>query len=102
MAYAMALIAESAADLGVRSVVTFVGEDDIAALKGCKKAGFWPYTRRREIYRLGRRQVRYQPVPPGTPYPFDEQPSVAAPGDGPLPAPRAVDDLSANSAESAR
>ncbi len=100
MAHAMALIAESATDLGVRSVVTFVGEDNIASLKGCKKAGFWPYTRRLEIYRYGRRQVRYAPIPPGTPYAFDElSPDRPAPMVRPIPTPRAGDQR-ATSAES--
>lgn len=43
MSAAMALIAEQGTALGARHVVTFVGVDNIASLKGCKRAGFHPY-----------------------------------------------------------
>ena len=42
MSVAMALIAEQAATIGARSVFTFVGENNIASLKGCQRAGFNP------------------------------------------------------------
>jgi RimJ/RimL family protein N-acetyltransferase len=42
MSVAMALIAERAADFGARYVMTFVGHDNIASLKGCRRAGFDP------------------------------------------------------------
>jgi GNAT superfamily N-acetyltransferase len=42
MSAAMALIAERAADIGARHVLTFVGQDNIASLKGCQRAGFHP------------------------------------------------------------
>ena len=71
MASAMAQIAERANDLGARRVITFVGERHTASLKGCKKAGFVPYVRRREIYRLFKRKVTFTPLPEGTPYPFE-------------------------------
>jgi len=71
MASAMAQIAERANDLGARWVITFVGERHIASLKGCKRAGFVPYVRRREIYRLFRHKVTFTPLPEGAPYPFD-------------------------------
>jgi RimJ/RimL family protein N-acetyltransferase len=71
MASAMAQIAERAKDLGARRVITFVSERHIASLKGCKKAGFVPYVRRREKYRLFIRNVTFTPLPEGTPYPFD-------------------------------
>jgi len=71
MASAMAHIAERANDLGARWVITFVGERHIASLKGCKKAGFVPYVRRREIYRLFIRSVTFTPLPEGTPYQFE-------------------------------
>jgi GNAT superfamily N-acetyltransferase len=70
MATAMAQIAERASDLGARWVITFVGERHLASLKGCKKAGFVPYIRRREIYRLFRRKVIFTPLPEGASYPF--------------------------------
>jgi RimJ/RimL family protein N-acetyltransferase len=43
MSEAMALIAERAIDLGVRHVLTFVGQQNIASLKGCQRAGFYPH-----------------------------------------------------------
>lgn len=43
MSAAMALIAERGSDIGARHVITFVGVENIASLKGCKKAGFYPY-----------------------------------------------------------
>lgn len=42
MSVAMALIAERATIVGARSVFTFVGESNIASLKGCQRAGFNP------------------------------------------------------------
>ena len=42
MSAAMALIAEQAATVGARTVLTFVGLDNIASLKGCQRAGFNP------------------------------------------------------------
>jgi GNAT superfamily N-acetyltransferase len=71
MASAMARIAERGNDLGARWVITFVAERHIASLKGCKKAGFVPYVRRRDKYRLFRRNVTFTPLPEGTPYPFE-------------------------------
>ena len=43
MSAAMALIAERAADFGARYVLTFVGAENIASLKGCQRAGFHPH-----------------------------------------------------------
>ena len=71
MAHAMARVAEHAVDLGARWVITFVGDDNIASLKGCRKAGFVPCLERRESWRLFRRRVRFTPLPEGTPYPFE-------------------------------
>lgn len=42
MSAAMALIAERGADVGARYVLTFVGLDNVASLKGCQRAGFFP------------------------------------------------------------
>ncbi|HEY8565350.1 MAG TPA: GNAT family protein [Beijerinckiaceae bacterium] len=54
MPAAMALIAERAADLGARYVITFVGHDNVPSLKGCERAGFKPYiTRRQTEYGFG-------------------------------------------------
>jgi GNAT superfamily N-acetyltransferase len=64
MAAAMARIAERADQFGARWVVTFVGEDNAASLKGCARAGFVPYVRRHERFRLFRRYVSFTPVSP--------------------------------------
>jgi RimJ/RimL family protein N-acetyltransferase len=42
MSAAMALIAQHAADIGARQVLTFVDHDNIASLRGCQRAGFRP------------------------------------------------------------
>ena len=42
MSAAMALIAERAADIGASEVLTFVGTENVASLKGCQRAGFNP------------------------------------------------------------
>ncbi len=68
MAHAMARIAEGARDFGARWVLTFVGESNVASLKGCAKAGFVRYVRRTESWRLMRRRVRFVPLlPKGSP-----------------------------------
>jgi len=43
MAAAMARIAERASDFDARKVITFVATDNVASLKGCQRAGFYPY-----------------------------------------------------------
>ena len=62
MASAMAQIAARAADGGVRWVITFVDEANTPSLKGCERAGFAPYLRRVELYRLFRRVVAFLPL----------------------------------------
>jgi len=62
MASAMAQIAERAALVGARWVVTFVDEGSVASLKGCARAGFAPYLRRHEAFRLFRRRVTFTPL----------------------------------------
>lgn len=52
MPAAMARIAERAADLGARYVITFVQDDNIPSLKGCQRSGFAPHLLHRQI-RLG-------------------------------------------------
>lgn len=71
MPAAMALIAEKAAELGASRALTFVGEDNVPSLKGCKRAGFFPVLRREAIQRLGHRRMVFTPLPAGTPYAFD-------------------------------
>lgn len=84
MAHAMARIAEAAKECGARRVMTFVAADNIASLKGCKKAGFFPYLRRTESWRWGQRRITFEPLPEGTPYSFEEAPpnvsAAASPG----------------------
>jgi GNAT superfamily N-acetyltransferase len=62
MAAAMAQIAERADRFGARWVLTFVDESNAASLKGCARAGFVPYLRRSERFRLFRRSVSFTPV----------------------------------------
>ena len=42
MSSAMALIAERATCIGARDVLTFVDQHNVASLKGCQRAGFYP------------------------------------------------------------
>ena len=62
MAAAMAQIAERADQFGARWVITFVDEENAASLKGCVRAGFVPYLRRDERFRLFQRRVSFIPV----------------------------------------
>lgn len=71
MPYASSQIAERAAEFGARKVIRFTGQDNIASLKGCKKAGFSPYMTRRDKWRLFRRESIFTLLPMGTPYNFD-------------------------------
>lgn len=48
MSAAMAIIAERAALIGCRYVITFVEKDNVPSLRGCKNAGFAPYIARLE------------------------------------------------------
>jgi RimJ/RimL family protein N-acetyltransferase len=69
MSAAMALIAERGADIGARHVITFVGVENIASLKGCKKAGFHPYlvhTQRNWLFGTIRTD-RFEDLPAGDP-----------------------------------
>lgn len=69
MSAAMALIAEQGATFGARSVMTFVGTDNIASLKGCQRAGFAPdmlYYRDDHLFGVIRRN-RYVPLPADDP-----------------------------------
>lgn len=75
MPAAMALIAEKAAERGAERALTFVGEDNTPSLKGCKRAGFSPSLRREAIHRLGHRRMVFSPLPAGTPYAFDAEPT---------------------------
>jgi hypothetical protein len=74
MSGAMARIAEHGAALGARTVLTFVAEGNIGSLKGCKNAGFSPALRRHTTFVMFRRRVTFEPLAPGTPYPFEQGP----------------------------
>jgi RimJ/RimL family protein N-acetyltransferase len=62
MSAAMAQIAERAAEHGARWVITFVDEQNEASLKGCLRAGFTPYVRRHEKFRMFHRAVTFAPL----------------------------------------
>ena len=69
MSAAMALIAEHAAEFGARHVLTFVEEHNIASLKGCQRAGFYPqmlHHRTRFVFGLICRD-RFEKLPDGDP-----------------------------------
>jgi hypothetical protein len=72
MSGAMARIAEHGVALGARTVLTFVAEGNIGSLKGCKNAGFSPTLRRHTTFRLFRRSVSFERLPPGARYPFEQ------------------------------
>lgn len=64
MSAAMARIAERAAGIGAQHVLTFVGKDNPASLKGCRRAGFAPYlvhTRQDVLFGL-LRSDRFEPM----------------------------------------
>jgi GNAT superfamily N-acetyltransferase len=77
MSWAIAEIAARSVEAGARWVVTFVNADNLPSLKACRRAGFVPYLRRTETWRLFRHQVTFTPLPPGTPIPFDLAPAPA-------------------------
>lgn len=77
MPAAMARIAERARDLGARAVLTFVVPGNIPSLKGCQRAGFVIDQLKRDEWRWFRRSVRFEPLPAGTPYPFEQFPTAA-------------------------
>jgi GNAT superfamily N-acetyltransferase len=73
MAAVTAMMAERAGDVGARSVVAFVDEDNVASLKGAFRAGFRPYTVRvRRQYAFGLiRTARFSPVPADLAFPVE-------------------------------
>jgi GNAT superfamily N-acetyltransferase len=62
MSAGMAQIAETAIEQGARWAITFVDERNTASLKGCVRAGFAPYVKRHEKFRLFYRQIRFEPI----------------------------------------
>jgi RimJ/RimL family protein N-acetyltransferase len=63
MPAAMARIAERGLEMGVRWAITFVGIENTASLKGCKRAGFEPYVLRTNYWRWFRHRTRFGPLP---------------------------------------
>jgi len=64
MGAAMTQVAERAAGVGARWVITFVDEQNQGSVKGCIRAGFVPYLRRRERFRLFYRYVTFDLIQP--------------------------------------
>lgn len=63
MPAAMARIAEKGLEIGVRWAITFVGVENEASLKGCKRAGFEPYLLRTNYWHWFRHRTRFGPLP---------------------------------------
>lgn len=78
MPFAMSQIAEVGRSYGARWAITFVGHDNIPALKGCKRAGFRPYLIRREKWKWFQREISFEVLPSGAIYPFEEPASGSA------------------------
>jgi len=72
MPHSMSEIAKQGKEFGAKWIITVVHEDNIPALKGCKRAGFFPYTVREDQWRFFRRQTNFRMLPNNTPYPFDD------------------------------
>lgn len=66
MSEGMSLIAERAADLDAHHVLTFVGTDNPASLKGCARAGFAEEIARRVDTHFGRTSITFRPLPSPT------------------------------------
>jgi GNAT superfamily N-acetyltransferase len=64
MPCAMAKIAEQGRDFGARRIITFVRSDNETALKGCKRAGFLPFTIRTAQWRYFKRRLNFIPLSP--------------------------------------
>jgi GNAT superfamily N-acetyltransferase len=64
MGAAMTQVAEQAARFGGRWVITFVDERNPASVKGCVRAGFAPYLKRYERFRLFFRKVTFETIHP--------------------------------------
>ncbi|MBN1963817.1 MAG: N-acetyltransferase [Anaerolineae bacterium] len=71
MPAALAIIAALAADFGARYVISFSDSQNTAALKGLMRAGFSPYMERTDHWRCFRRRCTFDPLPAGTPFPFE-------------------------------
>jgi GNAT superfamily N-acetyltransferase len=60
-------------DMGYRWMILFIDHDNVISLKGGKRAGFEIFLKRTDHWRFFRRTFDFTPVPPGTPFPFEEQ-----------------------------
>ena len=73
MASAMWMIAAYATARKARRIITFVGDSNIASLKGCQRSGFVPYLLRKEKWRFFVSWFLFENLPAGTPYPFESK-----------------------------
>ncbi len=76
MPHALSEIAKKGRDFGAKKIITFVPEDNVPSLKGCKRAGFSPYMVRVARWRWFRRHCEFKILPPNTPYSFEAQASI--------------------------
>lgn len=60
---AMCQISEKALGIGANEVITFVGIDNIASLKGCKSCGYHPYMLLKRRWLLFTKAVSSGPIP---------------------------------------
>lgn len=67
MSAAMSLNAEQARSFDARYVITFVGIENTASLKGCYRAGFAVYLERNVRWRMLRPSVTFRPASPDSP-----------------------------------
>lgn len=64
MSYAMADIAERAAEHGARWVSTYCAENNVPSIKACRSAGFGPWVHRDERWRLLQSRYRFTELEP--------------------------------------
>lgn len=62
MSAAMSRIAEQARKVDARYVITFVGTDNVASLKGCNRAGFATYVERTQRWRFFHQSIAFEPA----------------------------------------
>jgi len=67
MPAAMAQISEAAARNGAKTLITFVANDNVPALKGCRRAGYSPYVARTRRWTHFRRSFSSSSLLEGTP-----------------------------------
>jgi len=85
MSVGLTRVAAFGTHFGAKRAYTFVADDNIPSLKGCKKAGFVPAIARTYTFLCFYRFVGFRDLPPGTPYSFDAlpqsppQPAMQAP-----------------------